>query len=377
MNDTRPTLSFFFELNGSLKNWDSVGFLSREIALYNLLAKEYFEKIYFFTYGDQTDLKYKNLLEPNIIIIPLKQKPKSFLHAFLYELTLPIFRYSILKTCDIIKTNQNSGSIAAAITKLLFPKKIFIARSGYIGSELAKREGLSIIVKAYYFISEHLSYHLADKVLIPTKENTDILIRKYPFLTKKIVTHNNHIDTELFRKDPTAEKKYDIIYVGRMSRDKNHRAILAIAKNTPLRILFIGDGPERESCITDSKQSGISLTHLSSIPNNMLPAYYNQSRICVFPSLHEGNPKSLLEAMACEVPVIGFYVPGVKTIIQNEKNGILCNKKDLKEKTLSLLSNKSQIENLGKKARETVLKGFSLEKILQREVRIYNSFFNL
>lgn len=377
MNNTRPTLAFFFELNGSLENWDSVGFLSREIILYNRLAKEYFGKIYFFTYGDQTDLKYKHLLEPNIIIIPLKKRPKSFLRAFLSELTLPLLRYPILKGCDIIKTNQNSGSIAAAITKILFPKKILIVRSGYIGSELAKREGLSIIVKVYYFISEHLSYALADKVLIPTQENTDILIKKYPFLKKKIVTHNNYIDTDLFRRDPAAEKKYDIIYVGRMNRDKNHRAILDMAKNTSLRILFIGDGPEKEHCVASAKQSSIFLTHLPSVSNNMLPVYYNQSRICVFPSLHEGNPKSLLEAMACEIPVIGFDVPGVKTIIQNEKNGILCHMEDLKDGSLSLLSDNSQRENLGKKARETVLEEFSLEKILKQETLIYNSFFNL
>ncbi len=377
MINNRPVLALFFELNGSLELWNSVGFLEREIALYNRLAKDYFEKIYFFTYGDITDFKFKVRLESNIIIVPLKKKPGSFIRAFFYELILPLTQYSTLKQCDILKTNQNSGSLAATITKVIFPKKILVARSGYIGSELAKREQLSCVVHLYYLIAELLTYSIANKILIPTLENVKILSQKYPFIKNKITVHNNYIDTELFQKSSTEPKKYDIIYVGRMGRDKNHQAILRAIKNTSVKILFIGDGPEKSTILKLAHHLNLSLVHFSSIPNNLLPSYYNQAKICVFPSLHEGNPKALLEAMACELPVIGFDVPGVSTLIESGKNGILTEENTLEKSIASLLSDRGQQSHLGKNARGTVLQSFSFEQILTQEKNIYTNLLNL
>ncbi len=377
MNQKHPMLAFFFELNGSLDLWNSVGFLQREIELYNRLAKEYFKNIYFFTYGDSSDLAYQHLLEPNIIVVPLKKKPRSFPVAFLYEIALPFLHYSILRECDIIKTNQNSGSIAAAITKVLFPKKILVARSGYIGSELVKRAHLSYVVQLYYFIAERLTYKISNKNLIPTSENAEILSRTSPTLKNKISVHNNYINTELFRNTHSDYKKYDIIYVGRMDPDKNHQAILRATQNTNFQILFIGDGPERQSLLNQAKKLDVSLEHIPSIPNNELPRYYNASNICVFPSLHEGNPKALLEAMACELPVIAFSVPGVHTIIQHQKNGILVDDNTLKEGIISLFSSVQKQNYLGRNARQTVLHDFSFEKILDQEKNIYTALLNI
>lgn len=89
------------------------------------------------------------------------------------SLWFPIRNRSILRRCDILKTNQNSGSIAAAIAKLLYQK--LVVRSGYIGSELARRSKLSMLVRAYYFLAENLSYRICHFALISGEPNRKIL----------------------------------------------------------------------------------------------------------------------------------------------------------------------------------------------------------
>ena len=60
------------------------------------------------------------------------------------------------------------------------------------------------------------------------------------------------------------------------------------------------------------------------IPNSELPGYINKAKAFVLPSIYEGHPKALIEAMACSIPVIGCDSPGIKEIIGNGSNGLLC-----------------------------------------------------
>ena len=61
-------LALFLNTGTSLEIWNSVGFLTRELSLYNILSKN-FKKIFIFTYGSKKDLVYEKYLENNIIII--------------------------------------------------------------------------------------------------------------------------------------------------------------------------------------------------------------------------------------------------------------------------------------------------------------------
>lgn len=232
----------------------------------------------------------------------------------LYELILPFRFYKTLRRCDVFKTNQNSGSIAASIAKIILPRKKFIARSGYIGSEMGS-QNLSIFIRIYYYIAENLTYRICNKALISGSQSYHTLLRKYPFLQEKLILHNNFINTEVFKKS-TLTQKIDIIYVARLDlTQKNHLAIINACKNTPYKVLFIGQGKDEALIARTAKENNVELTIIPKVQNNELSLYYNESRICVFPSHYEGNPKSLLEAMACELPIIAYRNPGIENII--------------------------------------------------------------
>jgi glycosyltransferase involved in cell wall biosynthesis len=365
-------LAFFFDLGGSLKTWDDFGMLTREIAIYNLLADK-FGKIYFLSYGDKTEFEYKNLLAKNIILLPRKiNLPNTHFFDLIYEFLMPFGYFSQIKNCRFLKTNQNFGSIAPAISKIWHPKSKLIVRSGYIASLNARLYDSPWYIKLYLWAAENISYRFCDKALIPTKQNCDILVKKYPFLKKKLSEMNNFIDTDLFRKN-NIEKKYDIIYVARLDKDKNHILLLEAAKNSDLKILFVGQGPEKENLEKFAKENGLDVKFIDRVPNNELPEYYNKSRMCVFPSLHEGNPKTLLEAMSCQLPVIGLDVLGVQNIIRHLDNGWLLkpDTKDLQATIQKLLQDPELCERMGKAARAYIEENFSLKKLFLRETGVY------
>ena len=89
----------------------------------------------------------------------------------------------------------------------------------------------------------------------------------------------------------------------------------------------------------------------------------------------KGNPKALLEAMACGLPCLASDIEGVREIIVNHQNGLLINCKEfnslqLKQGIDALLKNKGLAERLGNKARETIVNNFSLEQVLARETKL-------
>jgi glycosyltransferase involved in cell wall biosynthesis len=103
--------------------------------------------------------------------------------------------------------------------------------------------------------------------------------------------------------------------------------------------------------------------------------YYQTADIFVLPSLREGLPNALLEAMACCLPVITSRLEGVTDwIVEDGKNGLLLKsviEDDLGKALISMLKDEIQAHLLGLKARETVLERFSMEKVAEEYLELY------
>jgi len=107
VNLKNKRLAVFVDTGSSLEIWDKMGFLNRELNLYNYLAKK-FNKVYIFTYGNKRELNFKKNVSKNIEIIP----KVGNLHDYIYELTIPFGHRKILSECDVYKTMQNTGALA-------------------------------------------------------------------------------------------------------------------------------------------------------------------------------------------------------------------------------------------------------------------------
>ena len=99
--------------------------------------------------------------------------------------------------------------------------------------------------------------------------------------------------------------------------------------------------------------------------------------VAILPSHREGFPKALLEAAACEIPLLGTDVAGVREIIDNEYNGLLFAKgdhKDIARKIEKMLIDQKLRHSAGKASRELIKrKGLSNHSIEAAFVELFKS----
>ena len=111
-------------------------------------------------------------------------------------------------------------------------------------------------------------------------------------------------------------------------------------------------------------------------PYAHLVNHYRDADILVNPSFSEAFGMSLIEAMACQVPVVATRVGGVTEIVENGKTGILVEPGDasaLAEAILRLLSDEDLRKSMGKAARLRVVELFSWEQIVENLLRQYKN----
>lgn len=364
-------LALFFTKGVSLKTWEEVGNLNREIKPYQELA-EYFNEIFFLTYGGKDDLRYQDFLPENIKILPNKQKIPSLIYSFL----LPFLYQKELRKADIFKTNQMFGSWTTIIAKFLFQKKLII-RQGYQLSVFAQKKGIKRWKLLIIRFLEKLAYRKADAIIVTSKRDKKYIEEKYNILSEKIKYIPNYIDTELF-KPLNIPKENRICFVGRLEEQKNLFNLIKAISGLDIKLVIFGAGSLKRDLQDFSKQLKTDVEFKGNVSNKDLPIELNKSKLFILPSLYEGCPKVLLEAMACGLPVIGTDVYGINEIIKHKENGYLCGTDAflIRKAIIEVLNNKGLQKKLSQNARKTIVQDFSLEKILEKEKNIYDNLQN-
>src|SRR3989344_9289050 len=97
---------------------------------------------------------------------------------------------------------------------------------------------------------------------------------------------------------------------------------------------------------------------------------YNRADVFGLPSLAEGSPKVLLEAMACGLSVIGTKVVGIKETITDGITGFLCDtdSQSLSKSIVWFLKNPKRADKLAQSARKKILQDYNLYHLLKKEV---------
>jgi len=369
-NSDKNIMALFFTRGISLRTWDKIGNLNREIKIYNELAG-YFNKIYFFTYGNKDDLDYQKFLARNIKIFPKKWN----LPSSIYSLLMPLAYRKELREANILKTNQMDGAISAVLAKWLYRKKLVI-RCGYEWlSFLEKKRKVFLKRKAAYFL-EKICYGNADKIILTSEKDKKFLEKRFRILPKKIKVIPNYIDVDLFKPQSLKKGKNRVVFVGRLSEQKNLFNLLEAINNLDVEFLIFGQGELKEKLREKAKKiKKARIKFRENIPNYQLPKELDKSEIFVLPSFYEGCPKALLEAMSCGLSCVGTNVEGIREIIKHKENGYLCETdiNSIRKAILKVLDDKKLRIKMGQNARETILSGFSLNKILEKELGIYES----
>ncbi len=232
------------------------------------------------------------------------------------------------------------------------------------------------------WLTEKLIYNTADCLLTNSEQIARHLHQLYP--DKKIYSIPNLLElpTDAWtqkRKDATEEKL--IVSVGRFAPEKGHRYLIEALnllnrKNIKWRCTFLGDGE------LESELRALTAVYISD--KVMFPGFCEdvfsellKADVFVLPSLHEGSPNALIEAMGIGMPCIASDVGGIRDLVENKKNGIRVPSQDsvaLAEALHRLLAEPAFACELGKNARATIQQKFDSAKSLQKLEDIYQSF---
>ena len=155
--------------------------------------------------------------------------------------------------------------------------------------------------------------------------------------------------------------------VGRLSPVKDHRTLLYAAQRVirhqrNARFLFVGDGPLHDDLVITASELGLGRACVFAGARDDIYDVLAAMDVFVLPSLHEGIPMALLEAMALGKPVIATEVGGVPEIVTHRENGLLVAARDdhsLAEACLEMTGTPGLSATLGSAARGTITEHFS------------------
>jgi len=169
-------------------------------------------------------------------------------------------------------------------------------------------------------------------------------------------------------------------YVGGLRPEKNvatlikaFRGLLENNSEARVRLVIIGDGPMRSLLEETVKRQDLSsyVLFLGFIPDAY--RFLNIIDLFVLPSLSEGSPLSLIEAMATGKAIIASDIPSIREIVRHNKEAILVDPLDveaLKQAILLLHNNPDLRTKLGRRARERA-KLYDVSKVYGQILNVY------
>ena len=217
---------------------------------------------------------------------------------------------------------------------------------------------------------ENNALQWADVITVVSKDAQEHY-KKLGFNTKRIP---NAIDIDSL---PISSKKLfekQIIYVGRLSKEKGILKLLSVVKKLPddVNLLIIGNGPEEDKVKLASEHQK-NIHYFGYLPSKQTIPLIRGSDILIQPSLLEGISTSILEAMACKTAIIATNVGGNKEILVNRKTSILIeNHNEILESVNNLLSDVSFRDSLIQNAIKEVQK-YDWQNVGKQYLVLYNS----
>ncbi len=224
-------------------------------------------------------------------------------------------------------------------------------------------------------VSNNLKKMLLDKSINENKVKVlrnavDINLQSLDEICRAELRHKLHFNNDRFL----------IGYVGRLSKEKGIHYLLeaaskAINRNIKLSIAIIGDGPDKQFLIDRSKELKLD-PYISFLGFQQEPQqYFKCFDAFVLPSITEGTPMALLEAMALGIPAIASSVGEIPKIIDHKINGILVSPADINGLQIAieeLYCNSDLRESLSKAGKNTINQEFSISNWIAEIQNIYN-----
>jgi len=285
---------------------------------------------------------------------------------------------------NIIHLNSSKAGIVGSLAAIGLKTRVIYTIHGFVFNE-----PMPAWKKYFYILAEKFTARFKEKLICVSEFDRQAGIKNKITSQKKFVTINNAVGPINFLSQEIAREKLglpaDKIIIGTIANfypTKGLNYLIAAAKiiidqRPEIFFQLIGFGQLENDLRTLVKESNIAANFTIFNGKNMNgdgKIYLKAFDFYTLPSVKEGFPYAILEAMQAGLPIVATNVGGLPEMINNNVNGLLVKPADpaeLAQALISLLNDKNLAQQFGRQAKIDFENKFSLEKMIAATEKIY------
>jgi len=314
------SLVVFLTYGSSLQTWKNAGIIDRELAIYEDHAR-HDVRVDIISYG----LGDEQGIASDYPFIQVHSNTQGW-HPRLYAMALPVLHRHVLQAADLYKTNQAYGAHIAARCARLW-RKPWILRQGYghyenRGQEFGEHSTTTALAKRY----ERKYMRQASANITTTDGLAQRAARRHGLAESDMNVVPNYVVTKNWQPPFEASKRIsckNFVFVGRLSSEKNLAALIKAFEGLPASLALIGEGRQEAALRTLANRLNVDCSFHGLLTQAQMRDVLAEADVFVLPSLYEGQPKALIEAMTFGIPVLGADVDGIRDLVKDAQTGVL------------------------------------------------------
>jgi len=294
------------------------------------------------------------------------------------------------KEYDVVHFHTADGYIYGLVKNRMFVMTSHGSDAGVLREfKIERRLGHVDNKKEFFYLKmkasqECISVKKADRIIGVSSSTVREISDAYKICKDRLRVIHNGVDSNFFSPKrgviPELTKLTDpkILMIGNWSWRKGYyyllKAFSRVLKEIPKAKLVIIGGINRK-VMSRYLSSNVrqSIVFYNFAERSTLPKFYNSCDIFVLPSLYEGHPLTILEAMACGKAVVAFAVCGIPETL-DEKTGLLVPPRSVKalgDSLVYLLENFEIAEKMGQAGRKKVIEQFTWDRTAEQTLNVY------
>lgn len=293
--------------------------------------------------------------------------------------------FGFFKILSIIRKEKKKKILYDSIST---QDPFFLGIVGYLGSKILKtkfKPQVHTEITNPYWRNEsflnNISYYVSKFIFKVSYSVRTVNPKVKEMLDKKGIKNSLipvFVDIEKYKNIKT-EKKYDLLFVGRLVKEKNLFFLLDVVENIVhnkkinLKTAVVGTGFLEKQLRSEIKKRSLenNVELLGAKTSTELNIVYSKSKILILPSIYEGWGLVVLEASLCGTPVIMSDTGCSGSVIKNDLSGKTCKINDLKCFTTSiveLLKDEKKQKDFSQNAKNIIMNDYSKDLLKEKLV---------
>ena len=188
------------------------------------------------------------------------------------------------------------------------------------------------------------------------------------FTVKPNFTKNSSELSEIKREN-------HFLFIGRLSEEKGIQTLIDAFKASIHQLRIAGDGPMKEQ-VLEAQNEFENIQYLGSLSRKEVKSELHRTQTLIFPSIwFEGMPMTIIESLECVTPVIASKLGAMKSMIQENQNGLHFNPGDSKDLLLKIDQFVAMSEEEKKAMRENAFNSFNKNYSVDKQMEYFKEIY--